>query len=74
MAELRRRAFALPGVENRESVLSLPGARGLWLAEHLELARPEVLQGGRESAHIHPDGSLHAWLPVERAIEVAETK
>ena len=73
-AELRRRAFALPGVENRESVLSLPGARGLWLAEHLELARPEVLQAGREFAHIHPDGSLHAWLPVERAIEVAETK
>ena len=73
-AELRRRAFALPDVEKRESVLSRAGARGLWLAEHLELARPEVLQGGREFAHIHPDGSLHAWLPVERAIEVAETK
>ena len=73
-AELRRRAFSLPGVENRESLLSLPGARGLWLADDLELARPEVLQAGREFAHIHPNGSLHVWLPVDRAIEVAETK
>ncbi len=73
-AELRRRAFALPGVENRESRISLPGARSLWLADDVELARPEVLQAGREFAHIHPNGSLHVWLPVERAIEVAETK
>lgn len=73
-AELRRRLFSLPGVEERESQLSLPGARSLWLADDLELARPEVLQAGREFAHIHPDGSLHVWLPVERAIEVAETK
>ena len=73
-AELRRRAFSLPDVENRESEVSLPGARSLWLADDIELARPEVLQAGREFAHIHPDGSLHVWLPVERAIEVAETK
>lgn len=73
-AELRRRAFSLPGVENRESELSLPGARSLWLADDVELARPEVLLAGREFAHIHPNGSLHVWLPVERAIEVAETK
>lgn len=73
-AELRRRAFALPGVENRESALSLAGARGLWLTDDLELARPEVLQGGREFAHIHANGSLHVWLPVDRAIEVTETK
>lgn len=73
-AALRRRAFSLPGVEDRESELSLPGARSLWLADDVELARPEVLQAGREFAHIHPNGSLHVWLPVERAKEVAETK
>ena len=73
-AELRRRAFSLPGVENRESELSLPGARSLWLADDVEVARPEVLQAGREFAHIHPNGSLHVWLPVERAIEVTEAK
>jgi hypothetical protein len=47
-AELRRRVFLLPGVEGRESQLSLPGARGLRMDEDLELARPEVLQAGRE--------------------------
>ncbi|MEL7206869.1 MAG: luciferase family protein [Actinomycetota bacterium] len=73
-AELRRRAFAIPGVEERDSALSLPGARSLWLADDVNLARPEVLQSGREFAHIHPNGSLHIWLPVDRAFEVAETR
>ncbi|MGI9610645.1 MAG: luciferase family protein [Acidimicrobiia bacterium] len=73
-AELRRRAFLLPDVEDRASVLSLPGAIGLWLTSDVELARPEVLGGNREFAHIHPDGSLHVWLPVERALEVEQTK
>jgi hypothetical protein len=72
--ELRRRAFSLPGVENGPSRLSLPGARGLWLSDDVDLARPQVLQSGREFAHIHPNGSLHVWLPVDRAVEVDETK
>jgi len=73
-AELRRRVFSIPGIEEAESSLSLPGARSLLLSDDLELARPEVLPGGREFGHFHPDGSLHLWLAVERAIEVAETK
>ena len=73
-AELRRRAFSLPGVENLESQLSVPGTRSLTLADDIELARPDVLLAGREFAHIHPNGSLHIWLPVDRAFEVAETK
>ena len=73
-AELRRRSLLLPGVEDRESARSLPGARGLWLANDVELARADVLGGSREFAHIHPDGSLHVWLPVERAIEVDRAK
>ena len=73
-AELRRRAFQLPGVENRESDRSLPGARGLALSNRAGLARPDVIAGSNEFAHIHPDGSLHVWLPVERAIEVDQTK
>ena len=73
-AELRRRVFALPGVEDRETLVSLPGARGLWLAEDLDLTRPEILPAGREFAHIHPDGSLHVWMPVDRAEEAAEKK
>ena len=73
-AELRRRAFSLPGVEDRQSEISLPGARSLWLADDLDLERPDVLLQGREFAHIHPNGSLHVWMPVDRALEVAETK
>ncbi|MDH3307019.1 MAG: DUF5519 family protein [Acidimicrobiia bacterium] len=73
-AELRRRAFLLPGVENRESDRSLPGARGLALTDDIDLARPDVIAGSSEFAHIHPDGSLHVWLPVDRAIEVDQKK
>ena len=47
----------------------MPGADGLWLLEEVELARPEVIVRGREFAHIHPDGSLHASLPPIRAEE-----
>ena len=73
-AELRRRVFSIPGIDEGESSLSLPGARGLLLSDDLELARPEVLPGGREFGHFHPDGSLHLWLPVARALEVDEKK
>lgn len=73
-AELRRRVFSLPGVEDQESALSLPGARSLWLADDVELARPEVILSGREFGHFHPNGSLHLMLPVDRAKEVAVTK
>jgi Family of unknown function (DUF5519) len=67
--ELRRRAYALPGVLDRPTVISVPGARALWLADDVELLRPELILRGREFAHIHPDGSLHAILPVPRAEE-----
>jgi hypothetical protein len=69
--ELLRRAFALPGVENRPTIVSLPGALGMWLSNDIPLAHPEVIIAGREFAHIHPDGSLHLPLPFERALEVA---
>ena len=73
-AELRRRVFSLPGVEDRLSELSLGDTRSLWFADDIDLMRPEILQSGREFAHIHPNGSLHVWLPVDRAFEVATTK
>jgi hypothetical protein len=70
--ELYRLAFAIPGVEDRPTIVSLPGARGMWLSDDIALAHPEAIVSGREFAHIHPDGSLHAPLPYERALEVAE--
>jgi phospholipase/carboxylesterase len=64
--------FSLPGVEERPTIVSLPGARGMWLSDDLPLAHPEAIVDGREFAHIHPDGSLHAPLPYERALDVDE--
>ncbi len=68
-AALVRRVATLPGVDVRPTVISLPGAKGFWLDEGLALARPEVIVGGREFAHVHPDGSLHASLAPDRARE-----
>ena len=70
--ELFRRAYLLPGVEDRPTIISLPGGRGMWLADDVAIANPGVVLAGREFAHIHTDGSLHAPLPVDRALEVAE--
>ena len=69
--ELARRVFALPGVEERPSAVSVPGARALWLREDVAAGPPEAFMVGREFAHIHPmpDGSLHAALPPEVARE-----
>ncbi len=67
LAELFRRAYNLPDVENRPTVISVPGARALWLKEGLPLMHPELIVAGREFAHIHPDGSLHVTLALDRA-------
>ena len=60
--ELHRRAFALPDVDSNPTIASLPGATGMWLSDEAPVVRPEVIVAGREFAHIHPDGSLHAPL------------
>ncbi|MBI3286846.1 MAG: phospholipase [Chloroflexi bacterium] len=71
-AELFRRAYALPDVERRPTIVSVPGAQALWLREGVPLAHPEAIAVGREFAHIHPDGSLHVSLPEERAREAIQ--
>ena len=70
-ARLLRKVAELPGVDIRPTVISLPGAKGFWVEESVKLARPEVIVGGREFAHMHPDGSLHATLPPKLAREAA---
>lgn len=71
-AELLKRVATIPDVEIRETVISLPGAKGFWLNDDISLARPDAIVGGREFAHVHPDGSLHASLPEDFANLVAE--
>jgi luciferase-like monooxygenase len=65
--ELARRAFALPGVVEEPSGISVPGARALVLAPNEPAGPPEAFLIGREFAHVHPDPdhSLHAMLPTE---------
>lgn len=70
--KLHQLAFCLPDVENRPTIVSLPGARGIWISDEIPLAHPEVIVSGREFAHIHPDGSLHAPLPYARALEAVQ--
>ena len=65
--ELLRRVADIPDVEIRQTVISLPGAKGFWLADELPLARPDAIVRGREFAHVHPDGSLHAALDPQTA-------
>lgn len=71
-AELFRRCFSLPGVENRPTIVSVPGARALWLDESVAHVRPGVMVAGREFTHIHPDGSMHLTLTPERAREAID--
>lgn len=63
--ELHDRVFALPEVEARESLL-VAGATGVWIRPEISVGRPECIVAGREVAHIHADGSLHAVLPLGR--------
>jgi hypothetical protein len=69
--ELARRVFALPGVVEEPSAISVPGARALVLAPGEPVGPPEAFLIDREFAHLHPDPdhSLHAMLPTETVTE-----
>lgn len=66
---LAERVFALPGVREEPSGISVPGARALVLASDRALGPPEAFMVGREFAHLHPgeDQSLHIALPEQLA-------
>lgn len=70
--ELLRRVATFPGVMLGETRVSLPGAIGFQLRDDVTLAHPEAIVGGREFAHVHPDGSLHASLRPETARAAVE--
>lgn len=63
--ELARRAFTLEGVVERDSIVSVPGARALVLADDRSPGPDAAFIRGREFAHFHPepDWSLHLALP-----------
>jgi Family of unknown function (DUF5519) len=69
--ELAERVFALPGVVEERSRISVAGARALVLAAGEAAGPPEAFLIDREFAHLHPapDHSLHAMLPTETVTE-----
>lgn len=65
--EMLRQVAEFPGVALEPTRVSLPGAIGFQLAGDVSLAQPQAIVGGREFAHLHPDGSLHASLQADIA-------
>jgi len=61
-----------PGVTLGPTRVSLPGAVGFQLDGDTPVARPKAIVGGREFAHLHPDGSLHASLNPGVALAAIE--
>lgn len=72
--ELAERVFALPGVLEQPSRISVPGARALVLEPGEPAGPREAFLIEREFAHLHPapDHSLHAMLPLETAREAID--
>jgi hypothetical protein len=72
--ELAERVFALPGVLEEPSRISVPGARALVLAPGEPTGPPEAFLVGREFAHLHPapDHSAHAMLPPDVVREAVD--
>lgn len=62
--------FGLPGVEERDSLISVPGASALWLTDR-ERAPADAFFVGAEFTHLHPgdDQSLHVMLPPDLVAE-----
>jgi hypothetical protein len=69
--ELAQRVFALPGVIEEPSRISVPGARALVVAPGEPVGPPAAFLIDWEFAHLHPapDHSLHAMLPTETVSE-----
>ena len=71
-SKLTELIFSIPGIEERRSLVSVPGARALWLREGSGEGPRAAFFAGREFAHLHPayDGSLHMTLPQPLIEEV----
>lgn len=62
---LWERMACLPAIETGPSLVSVPGARAIFVCGDCAGGPPSSFMKAREFAHIHPmdDGSLHATLP-----------
>jgi len=73
-AKLKDQAYDFEFVERRPSIISVPGAEGLWLLEEGGRSCSEAFLRGNEFAHVHPpyDGSLHMMLPDDDVPELLD--
>ncbi len=71
-SELLRRVSMIQGVELRDTIVGRSGSSGFWLSDDIKMVRPDSIIRGREFAHCHPDGSLHASLPPELAAKAVD--
>lgn len=71
---LAHEVFALPGVTEERSGVSVPGARALVLDAAAAGGAEDAFMVGREFAHLHPapDQSLHMVLPRDLALAAVE--
>jgi hypothetical protein len=66
--QLKARFYALSDVEERQTMVSDPRARAMWLRDGVPIGDPGAFMGGREFGHFHPwDRSMHVILPMEVA-------
>lgn len=71
--EMLRRVDAVQGINLETTRIGFPGSVGFMLSEVIPTAQPLAMVAGREFAHLHPDGSLHASLSPEMARHATET-
>jgi phospholipase/carboxylesterase len=71
---LWERMAGLPETETGPSLVSVPGARAVFMCGHCAGGPPSSFMKAREFSHIHPahDGSLHVTLPDDVRDEVLE--
>lgn len=70
--QLLRQVEKIQGVEIGATVISMHGTKGFFVNGNVPIMRPTRIVGGREFAHMHPDGSLHASLSNEHALEAVK--
>lgn len=70
---LKTRFFALPDVEERQTIVSDPRARAMWLRDAVPMGDPDAFLAGREFGHFHPwDRSMHLVLRIDAARAAVE--
>ncbi len=70
--QLADRVAKISGVELQNTNVGRAGSTGFWVSDSVAITRTESTIRGREFAHCHPDGSLHASLPKELASQAVE--